>query len=98
MYLDKVDALSGKKVMDVLMDLEVKYNGLGRRLIEEFFPGDLRDDEKAWWKGNRAWYDSTRSIRTQQETPAGSRRTNRRKGTIFISPADTLIASPSPMP
>jgi hypothetical protein len=60
LHLKKVDALVGRKVMDALMDLEVSYNGLGKRLLEEFFPGELRDDEREWWKGNRQRYDSIR--------------------------------------
>jgi hypothetical protein len=37
-----------KKVMDVLMDIESAYLGknIGRSLVKEFFPGELRPREQ----------------------------------------------------
>ncbi|PNP40948.1 hypothetical protein TGAMA5MH_06814 [Trichoderma gamsii] len=37
------------KVMWSLMELESKHKGWGKALRDEFFPGQLREDEKTWW-------------------------------------------------
>ncbi|KAK9418358.1 hypothetical protein SUNI508_08085 [Seiridium unicorne] len=66
------EVITRPKVMDGLMDLEV---GHGRRgaplvgpsnplvfpLVAEFFNGQLRPNEKAWWDGDRGPYDHQRS-------------------------------------
>jgi hypothetical protein len=46
--------------MDGLMDLEVTFPGLAPVLIEEFFPRELTDDEKEWWKDRKKTYDDKR--------------------------------------
>lgn len=46
--------------MDGLMDLETVHEGCGRHLVPEFFPGELREIEAAWWKGDRTDYDEER--------------------------------------
>jgi hypothetical protein len=56
--------ITGRKVMDALMDLEVTFEGegnhFGKHLLPEFFPGELRVDESAWWNGKRDAYDRKR--------------------------------------
>jgi len=79
LYLKKMDHLSGKKVMDVLMDLEVTYNGLGMRLLEEFFPGELRQEEKDWWNGNREQYEKVRTQQGDRGQPRQVGKENREK-------------------
>ncbi|KAJ5798542.1 uncharacterized protein N7503_007838 [Penicillium pulvis] len=37
------------KVMWTLMELEIAYEGFGKALLKEFFPGEFRDWETAWW-------------------------------------------------
>jgi len=37
------------KVMWTLMALEERYEGYGRSLLPEFFPGKLRPWEEEWW-------------------------------------------------
>jgi hypothetical protein len=58
--LIEVDQIVSRKVMDGLMDLEVTFPGHAPFLIEEFFPGELTDEEVEWWKGKRERYDDKR--------------------------------------
>ncbi|KAE9382007.1 hypothetical protein N431DRAFT_491272 [Stipitochalara longipes BDJ] len=58
--LISVDQIISRKVMDGLMDLEITFPGHAPFLIEEFFPGELTDDEVEWWKGKRDRYDDRR--------------------------------------
>jgi hypothetical protein len=39
-----------RKVMQTLMELEEAYTGYGKALLDEFFPGKLREWEDKWWK------------------------------------------------
>lgn len=55
-----VDQIICRTVMDGLMDLEITFPGQAPFLIEEFFPGELREDEVKWWKGEREPYDKKR--------------------------------------
>jgi hypothetical protein len=55
-----VDQIISRTVMDGLMDLEVTFPGYAPFLIDEFFPGELREDEKEWWKNKRDRYDDKR--------------------------------------
>lgn len=62
-----VDSIATWRVMDGLMDLEVSHPNCGRFLLTEFFPGDLRADEKDWWdappeKRKNTGYDQQRLI------------------------------------
>ncbi|KAL1626239.1 hypothetical protein SLS54_003074 [Diplodia seriata] len=78
------EVIYGHKVMDALMDLEIKlenddeYNR-GRRfdiirpLVKEFFPGDLKDDETKWWKGERSDYDNKRATEEEKRGRPRSR-------------------------
>ncbi|KAI1743091.1 hypothetical protein F4680DRAFT_410978 [Xylaria scruposa] len=57
--LQHVETIMTRKVMDGLMDLQVSY-GFARPLVSEFFPGPLREEEAAWWNGDRELYDEIR--------------------------------------
>lgn len=59
--LRHVDTIATRKVMDGLMDLEATIGGAGVRLLEEFFPGVLSENEREWWAGrDRNIYDDER--------------------------------------
>ncbi|KAK1753278.1 hypothetical protein QBC47DRAFT_431729 [Echria macrotheca] len=49
-YLDFVDVFGRVKVMDTLLEVERRYPALGRSMLHEFFPGNLRADEIEAWK------------------------------------------------
>ncbi|KAF5634655.1 hypothetical protein F52700_5848 [Fusarium sp. NRRL 52700] len=57
--LKRVDQVTGRKAMDCIMDFHSTYN-LGKPLRDEFFPGALRPDEEAWWKGDVEKYNERR--------------------------------------
>ncbi|KAF5241795.1 hypothetical protein FANTH_9011 [Fusarium anthophilum] len=57
--LKRVDQVTGRKAMDCIMDFHSTYN-LGEPLRDEFFPGALRPDEEAWWKGDVEKYNERR--------------------------------------
>jgi len=61
--LKLIDTITGRKVMDALMDFEYKY-GCGRALRNEYFPGELRPDEASWWNGDYEAYDRARMADT----------------------------------
>ncbi|KAL4947357.1 hypothetical protein BDW69DRAFT_178562 [Aspergillus filifer] len=48
--LDFVEVVGEVKVMGTLMELERRYEKLGRSLLGTFFPGDLRDNEVRQWE------------------------------------------------
>ncbi|EED16997.1 conserved hypothetical protein [Talaromyces stipitatus ATCC 10500] len=59
--LEFVDVIGEAKVMSTLMELEKRYEKLGKSMLGTFFPGDLRDSEvKEWaaiaeeWKEKKA--------------------------------------------
>lgn len=65
------ELIYGNKVMDALMDLEVKLeedeaaggnprSDIVRPLLKEFFPGELKEAEIKWWGGDRDGYDEKR--------------------------------------
>ena len=61
--LELLECITTKKVMDGLMDLEDayrEYGSFGSHLLHEFFPGQLREEEVAWWKGYREDYEKIR--------------------------------------
>ena len=58
--LELAETIITNRVMDGLMDLEFGYPNFGRPLLNEFFPGKIRDDERDWWAGNRKEYDRKR--------------------------------------
>lgn len=60
------------KVMDGLMDLEVTHRW-GKPLLSEFFPGQLRPEEEAWWNGNTATYDDLRTKERSSRGPPRSK-------------------------
>uniref|UniRef100_A0A0W0G089 Uncharacterized protein n=1 Tax=Moniliophthora roreri TaxID=221103 RepID=A0A0W0G089_MONRR len=66
-HLDRVEEFRRGKVMHALMDFQEAYPQLGKQLLDEFFPGDLRDDEEKWWDGNRKPYDDKRDPKSKPE-------------------------------
>ena len=40
----------GRKVMDVLVEVERQYPRLGSSLVATYFPGRLRMREQQWWE------------------------------------------------
>lgn len=52
------------KVMWSLMELEMKYEGWGKALRDEFFPGELMKDEKDWWDCDQ---DAQERAQTRQQ-------------------------------
>ncbi|KAK7947835.1 uncharacterized protein PG986_008721 [Apiospora aurea] len=56
------------KVMDGLMDFDVTY-GRGVPLMEEFFPGRLRQEEVEWWSGNTRPHDQLRMRNPKRGIP-----------------------------
>jgi hypothetical protein len=46
----RAEVFAEPKVMWTLMELEGKYKGFGKALVEEFFPGKLRGSEVTWWE------------------------------------------------
>ncbi|KAI0189462.1 hypothetical protein F4808DRAFT_454042 [Astrocystis sublimbata] len=70
--LTHVETIIRQKVMDGLMDLEIGYDGCGRPLLREFFPGVLLQDEEAWWNGERKDYDHKRSREKQSRVSTTS--------------------------
>ncbi|RBR26709.1 uncharacterized protein FIESC28_00492 [Fusarium coffeatum] len=57
--LNRVDQVKSRKVMDCIMDFHATYK-LGLPLKDEFFPGKLKEDEEAWWGGDRRQYNERR--------------------------------------
>ncbi|PCH04424.1 Hypothetical protein PENO1_027650 [Penicillium occitanis (nom. inval.)] len=47
--LEFVDVIGEAKVMNTLMELEKRYEKLGKSMLGTFFPGDLRENEIAQW-------------------------------------------------
>ncbi|KAK6068650.1 hypothetical protein SCUP234_11053 [Seiridium cupressi] len=60
--LNLIDTITASKVMDGLMDLEVTHPESAHALLTEFFPGEIRPNEKDWWKtkGDRSLTDYDR--------------------------------------
>ncbi|KAL4913024.1 hypothetical protein BDW62DRAFT_193414 [Aspergillus aurantiobrunneus] len=48
--LDFVEVVGEVKVMQTLMEVEKKYEKLGKSMLGTFFPGDLRDNEVRQWE------------------------------------------------
>ena len=70
LHMKQVLRLGGMRVMDVLMDVEVRYQGSGKALLGEFFElSSLDNDEKDWWfNGNRGSYDKKRETESYRAT------------------------------
>lgn len=65
LHLEEIETIKQFRVMDALMDLELKYSNVGRCLLAEFFNAKLKPEEYAWWDGgNKDLYDDVR--RTQR--------------------------------
>ena len=48
--LDFVEVIGRPKVMSTLLELESKYKDLGKSLLDEFFPGEIRAHEQQRWE------------------------------------------------
>lgn len=64
------------KVMDGIMDFEMKWRGvnkynIGLPLLKEFFPGILRPEETKWWAGDCEAYDNERLKDLERGSPFG---------------------------
>lgn len=70
--LELIETIATRKVMDGIMDLEAGY-GCGKQLRQEFFPGELREDERKWWEGNTASYDEERTSNKAWRGPPRTR-------------------------
>ncbi|KXH65369.1 hypothetical protein CNYM01_00946 [Colletotrichum nymphaeae SA-01] len=85
--LKRIDQIKGRKVMDALMDFHYTYD-CGRPLLAEFFPGQLRHEERLWWDGNVAEYEKQRKEREKQTGERGYETTSRtsspRKSAKFV--------------
>ncbi|OHE94170.1 hypothetical protein CORC01_10508 [Colletotrichum orchidophilum] len=57
--LKRVDRIKSRKVMDAIMDFHTTY-GRGTSLRNEFFPGELKPEEKSWWHGDYSQYEKKR--------------------------------------
>jgi hypothetical protein len=49
-HLDFKECITGQKFMPTLMEAEEKYPKVGKALLKIYFPGRLRDEERAWWE------------------------------------------------
>ncbi|KAH8882216.1 hypothetical protein GQ53DRAFT_812287 [Thozetella sp. PMI_491] len=70
--LERVETFQAKKVMDCIMDYHAVY-GNGTALLKEFFPGDLRPLESAWWAGETEGYDAERRAVEWRGNPRSNR-------------------------
>lgn len=57
LQLEQIEEFKGGKVMKVLQELEEYKAGVGASLVRVFFPGDLQENEKAWWDARKAGRD-----------------------------------------
>ncbi|KIY53631.1 hypothetical protein FISHEDRAFT_63306 [Fistulina hepatica ATCC 64428] len=64
--LELQEEISCSGVMKTLQALERRYSDAGYSLLKQFFPGDLRDDEKEWWN-NRSQH--AQEFREREVTP-----------------------------
>ena len=84
------DIIKCPKVMDGLMELEDKFS-CARPLIKEFFPGDLEQEEQAWWKGNREPYERKRKEQMRSSgIPHGDSQSEKRVVENFITPLEPI--------
>jgi hypothetical protein len=49
-HLKYKESIFRPKVMEALMDTEKEYPRIGQSLLPTFFPGNLKDSEKEWWR------------------------------------------------
>ena len=54
--LEFVEVLGNPSVMGALLELEEKYEGLGRVLLPEFFPGSMSEAEERQWEELRRYH------------------------------------------
>lgn len=48
-HLDFIEVVGNKKVMGALLQMEESYPHVGASMLQTFFPGELRDEEKREW-------------------------------------------------
>lgn len=72
--LEFVDVVGEVKVMQTLMQVERKYEKLGKSMLATFFPGDLRENEvKQWnaiaeeWKQKKVEAEASKSGETKEK-------------------------------
>lgn len=66
LLLALVERIEGKKVMNVLMETEIRFPAVGAYFVRTFFPGELREDEQKFWSARELKTSSTFSAtRTQ---------------------------------
>ena len=51
--LDFVEVLGSVRVMSALQEVETKFDGVGRAMLQEFFPGPIPEEERKWWEEQR---------------------------------------------
>ncbi|KAL4780666.1 hypothetical protein BJX76DRAFT_360650 [Aspergillus varians] len=59
--LDFVEVIGEAKVMQTLMEVEKKYEKLGKSMLGTFFPGDLRENEIKQWDDIAAGWKEKKS-------------------------------------
>ena len=64
--LMKKEIIKGREVMPVLKALELAHEGVGRALLQTFFPCGTTDEDEAWWKAGRE--DKAIGFAEEQET------------------------------
>ena len=58
--LEYVTVFGDASVMETLLQVEEQYQDVGRSLLGEFFPGDLREKEKIRWEAlKKTWAGKT---------------------------------------
>ncbi|KAK7425695.1 hypothetical protein QQZ08_007794 [Neonectria magnoliae] len=76
--LRELVTIERQKVMDGLMDLDCTLKDLddnlkwGNSLRGEFFPGELREDERKWWEGDHESYNKRRNDKCDIRGTPGS--------------------------
>ena len=65
--LDFIEVIGLPKVMDTLFEVEKKYPGVGRCMLETFFPGKLRNDEQRKWDKLETSVEEKKAAKSQRE-------------------------------
>ncbi|KAF8173728.1 hypothetical protein K438DRAFT_128001 [Mycena galopus ATCC 62051] len=101
-HVKLVESIPRREVMHGLMDAERDYPGLGQVLLPEFFSTEgLAENEKLWWKGDRAPYDKSRpqdSFVNRSDTAADVRKARQEYAKIVETPKEVpslRLAPPS---
>jgi hypothetical protein len=65
--LEFVEVIGEVKVMGTLMEVERKYEKLGKSMIGTFFPGDLRENEVREWDVIAAEWKEKKAARGEKK-------------------------------